>query len=596
MCVPLIGLTQITSSQLLTNNSVNWLELADAERLSEKSNKNMLLFFYRENCEYCEKMKSQTFTDPSVIKLINDNFFPVMINGKSKDPIIYNIVYTDKSEQIISDLKESKLTKVYEIEDCYEVDNLIENINYYDYDYVIYRYNCEQMEYIKSKCNDCKFIHYPHYIDMDVFNSSLDEEKSIDILLYGNISNFYPFRNRLFNLISKSGLKYHYLQHPGYDENEITNTEKVIKNDLSKLINKSKITISTGSAFNYFVKKYLEISASGSIIAGNFPKTEKNLYNDCMCYLDENMSDEQIIDKLKLYLDLNKNDYNTLVKKSYNITNSCFTYKNASDYFNHLLNFIDNHDNKNNQNNDLKQDSNDIVIYDNQDNDLNDIASYDGYKYKCNCNSFKLYINKGLSQPYPRELNIIKSYLEKYPDRNNIYIDIGAHFGTTSIPYSKLYNQIYSFEANKDNYSLLEHNISLNNIKNIRPFNLGIYNKITNCVSHKHDNNSGSIVMKETDIETVDTIKMLPLDNIDFNESSDFIKIDTEGSELFVLEGAKNTIHKYKPLIQVETNHCSEKFFNYNKKKIYDFMYSMNYKILDDDGNDPIFYYEYILI
>lgn len=90
LCVPLIGLTQITSSPLSTNNSINWLELAEAESLSEKSNKNMLLFFYRENCEYCEKMKSQTFADPSVIGLINDNFFPVMINGKSKEPIIYN--------------------------------------------------------------------------------------------------------------------------------------------------------------------------------------------------------------------------------------------------------------------------------------------------------------------------------------------------------------------------------------------------------------------------------------------------------------------------------------------------------------------------
>ncbi len=90
LCVPLIGLTQITSFPLSTNNSINWLELAEAEILSEQSNKNMLLFFYRENCEYCEKMKSKTFTDSSVIKLINDNFFPVMINGKSKDPIIYN--------------------------------------------------------------------------------------------------------------------------------------------------------------------------------------------------------------------------------------------------------------------------------------------------------------------------------------------------------------------------------------------------------------------------------------------------------------------------------------------------------------------------
>jgi len=58
--------------------------------LSAKHKKDILLFFYRENCDFCEKMKSQTFSDSAVIKLINDNFFPVMINGKSKDPIIYN--------------------------------------------------------------------------------------------------------------------------------------------------------------------------------------------------------------------------------------------------------------------------------------------------------------------------------------------------------------------------------------------------------------------------------------------------------------------------------------------------------------------------
>jgi len=90
LCIPLVGFTQITSSSLSVNNSINWLEIAEAESLSEKSNKNMLFFFYRENCEYCEKMKLQTFIDPSVIVLINDNFLPVMINGKSKDPIIYN--------------------------------------------------------------------------------------------------------------------------------------------------------------------------------------------------------------------------------------------------------------------------------------------------------------------------------------------------------------------------------------------------------------------------------------------------------------------------------------------------------------------------
>ena len=73
-----------------STNNINWLDLNEAESLSEKSNKNMLLFFYRDNCDFCEKMKSQTFTDSTVINLINENFFPVMLNGKSKTPITYN--------------------------------------------------------------------------------------------------------------------------------------------------------------------------------------------------------------------------------------------------------------------------------------------------------------------------------------------------------------------------------------------------------------------------------------------------------------------------------------------------------------------------
>ena len=84
LCLPMIGFGQSIS------NNINWLDLNEAERFSEKSNKNMLLFFYRENCDFCEKMKSQTFTDSTVINLINENFFPVMLNGKSKTPITYN--------------------------------------------------------------------------------------------------------------------------------------------------------------------------------------------------------------------------------------------------------------------------------------------------------------------------------------------------------------------------------------------------------------------------------------------------------------------------------------------------------------------------
>jgi len=56
------------------------------------------------------------------------------------------------------------------------------------------------------------------------------------------------------------------------------------------------------------------------------------------------------------------------------------------------------------------------------------------------------------------------------------------------------------------------------------------------------------------------------------------------------VEGAIDLINKYKPLIQVETNNCCEQYFGYNKEKIYEFMKQLEYKVFDDDGNNPLFY------
>ena len=71
-------------------NSINWVSLSEAEKYSEKYKKNMLIYFYRNNCDYCKRMKNEVLSDPQIIKLINENFFPVKLDGKSKKPIMYN--------------------------------------------------------------------------------------------------------------------------------------------------------------------------------------------------------------------------------------------------------------------------------------------------------------------------------------------------------------------------------------------------------------------------------------------------------------------------------------------------------------------------
>ena len=50
----------------------------------------MLIYFFRSNCEFCEKMKLETLNDKSIINLINNNFFPVMLNGRTKDTLVFN--------------------------------------------------------------------------------------------------------------------------------------------------------------------------------------------------------------------------------------------------------------------------------------------------------------------------------------------------------------------------------------------------------------------------------------------------------------------------------------------------------------------------
>lgn len=66
-------------------------------------------------------------------------------------------------------------------------------------------------------------------------------------------------------------------------------------------------------------------------------------------------------------------------------------------------------------------------------------AEYDGFQFYTNDALFQHTIQTGTTEPFGKILNIVNKYLQQFPDRNRTYIDIGAHIGTTIMPYSRLY-------------------------------------------------------------------------------------------------------------------------------------------------------------
>ena len=80
----------IAFSQGAVKTEINWISLEKAKKYAKKYDKNILVFFYKKDCPYCEEMKKETLSDQSVIDLINNNFFPVKIDSRTKDTIYYN--------------------------------------------------------------------------------------------------------------------------------------------------------------------------------------------------------------------------------------------------------------------------------------------------------------------------------------------------------------------------------------------------------------------------------------------------------------------------------------------------------------------------
>ncbi|MCB0706625.1 MAG: FkbM family methyltransferase [Saprospiraceae bacterium] len=235
------------------------------------------------------------------------------------------------------------------------------------------------------------------------------------------------------------------------------------------------------------------------------------------------------------------------------------------------------------------------------------ICNIDGIKYRItNPNDI---IQRQLIQGVQWDRNLYQLIYELIKEFNcQSLLNVGCHIGTLCLPISRYIKQVTAIEAFPPTYELLLENIQLNQIKNIQTFNFALGNEsdviyFMDQQTERVSNNTGGMhVFTKTDIlenrksshlvSMQLTGDMKRLDDLKEIEPFDILLIDVEGSENALLEGARNTIEKNRPILIIEIwddqkrieENMAESRFDVIEKIL-----DMGYTLRRQQGDDFIF-------
>ena len=179
--------------------------------------------------------------------------------------------------------------------------------------------------------------------------------------------------------------------------------------------------------------------------------------------------------------------------------------------------------------------------------------------------------------------------------------DVGAHIGRHTIHFSHLCGDngtVYAFEPDRDNYGILQNNISRNKIINCETLPIALSDKQNNTTLHLNPNSSEghSIIAKghtcSSDKHEQIKVECQTLDAVCTTndiEKIKLLKIDVEGAHFLVLQGATIMLSQRKvDLIICEAGSNTHHISGRTDKELLTQMVEYGYLPFLHDGDDLV--------
>jgi FkbM family methyltransferase len=167
-------------------------------------------------------------------------------------------------------------------------------------------------------------------------------------------------------------------------------------------------------------------------------------------------------------------------------------------------------------------------------------------------------------------------------------VDVGANIGYYTVLLADKVGKngkVYAFEPDKINFEILVKNIEENKLKNVVAINAAVGRKEGKLKLHKSEDNFGDHKLYKTPLGSAaspldegETVNIVKLDNF-IKGPVNLMKIDTQGWEPEVIDGARELIKKNKPVMFLEYSPASYQQAKLNGKKMMGFLRKIYKKI-----------------